>query len=134
MTPSRLFLLFLILLQLGLVAGRAHAHTCATNLQSHHSDPAHVHAHQLLDRLLPESGDQNKEDSDDHDADAFDVSGLATVHTPSHSEVLAVELPPAFAASSSLEFAGSSPFLIGLPPSIAGPPRPLYLTFCSFRN
>ncbi|MCE9562049.1 MAG: hypothetical protein K8U57_08335 [Planctomycetes bacterium] len=133
MTPSRLLLLFLVLLQSGLAAGHAHDHVCSANREFHPDSP-HVHAHQLLDFLALDTDDQRSEDSEEHESDAFEVSALTTPGPQSSPEVTAADLPeitvPGTVAASTV----AAPFLIGLPPSIAGPPRPLYLTFCNFRN
>ncbi len=133
MMRSRLVLVFLVLLQSGLMAKAARAQTCTVNSQCQHNGNPHVHAHQMLD-LTTDAEDESEHDRDHHDADAIDVSGLATVHSSTQSGELVVALPPTPCPYSLAGFAAHAPFLIGLPPSTAGPPRQLYLTFCSFRN
>lgn len=136
MTVRQLLLLLLVLLQSGLVVGSAHAHVCASHRQFHQTKSPHVHAHQLLDVL---SGDEEHDEhgdeaTDEHDSDAFAVSDLTVTSTQSEQDAVSFDLPEITGFKTVAGFAGRSPFLAGLPPAIAGPPRPLYLTFCALRN
>ncbi|MBA4186466.1 MAG: hypothetical protein C0467_00465 [Planctomycetaceae bacterium] len=133
MVLGRLLLLFLILLQSGLMT-RPHAQTCSIDRRCHHSDNSHVHAFELLNFLTPELGDDDQDEGEDHDLDAFDMSDFTTPHVDANANPVETALLHASAASIVVGFSGYWPFLIGLPPSTAGPPQPLYLTFCSFRN
>ena len=132
MLVRKLLLLILVLLQSGLAAGYAHAHSCSTHRQFHHTESPHVHAHQLLDLLA--DGEQTDDHHDEHDSDAFAVSDLTITPPPSEQSVSDCDSPAVPTPGTLAGFADRSPFLIGLPPSIAGPPSPLYLTFCTLRN
>lgn len=128
MPIRRLFPVFLVLLQMGLAAGHAHAHA---NLAAH-TDVPHFHAHDLLDLFAPDH-DDHEHDADEHDADAVDLTDLTRVSAPPpalDAAALVLALAPVDAAvfASVLD---SSPAPLGLPPPTAGPSAPLYITHCT---
>lgn len=129
MTIRRLFPVFLVLLQSGLVAGHAHAHP---DLARHTQTP-HLHTHELFDLFAPEHS-EHEHDGDEHDADAVDLSNMMASAAPPALDLVALDLAPIDAGP----VFGASPdlllFPLGLPPSTAGPQTPLYITLCSFRN
>lgn len=129
MPIRRLFLVFLVLLQMGLAAGHAHAHA---NLAAH-TDVPHFHAHDLLDLFAPDH-DDHEHDGDDHDADAVDLTDLTRVSAPPpaiDADALVLALAPVDAGPEFANFLASSPALLGLPPPTAGPSAPRYITFCT---
>ena len=121
MTICRLLTVFLVLLQSGLTAAHAHTHA---NLADHPETP-HLHVCELLELFGPAHGDET-----DHDHDAVDLSDLMASAPPAleHGalDLALVEAGPAFEVATDL-----LSFPLGLPPSTAGPHRPLYLTFCT---
>lgn len=127
MTLRCLLPVFLILLQSGLAAAHAHAHPHIAN----HAQTPHLHVHDLLALIVPGHGDEGDHDESDHDADAVDLSDMAVSTAPPPAvdagtfDFVPADLQPAFAGSA------ESLFPVGLPPSTAGPHRPLYLTFCT---
>lgn len=114
----------LVLLQSGLAAAHAHSHANITN----HDQTPHLHIHDLFDLF---GSDHHDDDGDDHDADAVDLSDMALSAAPPPAvdvvifDLAPVALEPAFGDCAE----GSFP--VGLPPSTAGPQRPLYLTLCT---
>ena len=125
MTIRRLFPVFLVLLQVGLAAGHAHADLAK------HTDIPHFHAHELLDLFV---SDHSEHDGDDHDADAVDLSDLSVSPAPPpalDAVALDLALAPVDAGPAFANVLDSSPAPLGLPPSTAGPPVPRYITFCT---
>jgi hypothetical protein len=124
MTIRLLLPVFLVLLQSGLAVAHAHNHA---NLASHTRTP-HLHVHDLFDLF---GSDHDDEDGDDHDTDAVDVSDMALSAAPPPAvdvvlfDLATVTLEPAFGDCA------ESSFPVGLPPSTAGPHRPLYLILCT---
>ena len=126
MLIRRLLPVFLVLLQSGLVAGHAHAHADLAN----HTQAPHLHVHDLLELFGSDHGDEDDRDGGDHDHDAVDLSDMAVSAAPPAVDALALDFTP---VALELAFDGSaaSSFPVGLPPSTAGPHRPLYLTLCT---
>lgn len=123
MTIRLLLPVLLVLLQSGLVAAHAHSHAHRTN----HTQTPHLHIHDLFDPF----GSDNDEDGDDHDADAVDLSDVAlSAVPPTGVDVVVFDLAPVTLERASGACAEPS-FPVGLPPSTAGPKRPLYLTLCT---
>jgi len=123
MPNCRLLLVLLVLLQAGLAALRVHAHPdCDT-----HTATPHVHACQLLD--IFGAPDHDHDEESDHDADLIDLSDALAPASPA-ADLTAVDFAPATAGVMVEAFAGRTTS-VGLPPATAGPPRPLYLTFCT---
>jgi hypothetical protein len=123
MTTCRLFLVLLVLLQSWLVAGSAHAHPgCGV-----HGETPHVHACALLAPFT--TADHHEHDGDDHDADAVYLSDVIAATAPPAPEVVTLDLAPVERGAAFEAVACSFP--LGLPPSTAGPQRPLYLTLCT---
>ena len=126
MTIRRLLPVFLVLLQSGLTAAHAHSHTGP----AHCSGVPHLHACELIELVTP-AHDHEEHDGDDHDADAVDLSDLMTSPSPQSLEPVAFDVAPADAGPVFEAPAGARAFPRGLPPSTAGPPKPLYLAHCS---
>jgi hypothetical protein len=125
MTIFRLLPVFLILLQSG--RATAHAHTDPAG----HAEAPHVHICELFALFGPLHGDEDSHDGADHDHDVVDLSAWMTSAAPPVIEhgtldLALVEARPAFEATPE-----RLSFPVGLPPSTAGPHRPLYLTFCT---
>ena len=124
----RLLPVFLVLLQSG--QGVAHPHTHAGLVG--HTEAPHLHLCELFALFGPLHGGEDGHDGHeyDHDHDAVDISALMASATPPTIEHTALDLAvvgaqPAFAVVTRLSFP------VGLPPSTAGPLRPLYLTYCA---
>lgn len=128
MTTRRLIPVFLVLLQSGLTAAHAHAHSDSRGC----SDVPHVHACELLGLFTPAHSHEDSDgDGDDHDADAVDLSDLMTFPAPPAVVLAALDLAPVPAGPMFEVVAGSLSFPRGLPHSTAGPPPPLYIAHCS---
>jgi hypothetical protein len=126
MTIRHLLSVFLVLLQSGLAAAHAHTHPDLAK----HTEVPHFHTHDLLDLFGASHDDEDGHDADDHDADAVDLSAVSVSAAPPAVEAIALDLAPTYLGSA---FTGSTEptFPVGLPPSTAGPHRPLYLTLCT---
>lgn len=127
MLIRRLLPVFLVLLQSGLAAAHAHAHTDLAN----HTEAPHLHVHDLLDLLGPNHGDEEDRDGGDHDHDAVDLSDMMASAAPPAVELTAFDLAPVDADSAFEAIPDLPAFPVGLPPSTAGPHCPLYLTHCT---
>ncbi len=116
----RLFPVFLVLLQSGLAVGHVHTHP---NLP-HHTQTPHVHGDALLDLFGHEQHDE------DTCEDTVELSDLLSPAVPPAIgfDTFALEL---VCVGPVIEATSARPFTLGLPPSTAGPPRPLYITFCA---
>ena len=124
MRLRRLLSVLLVLLQSGLAAAHAHAHPG----HDAHTEAPHLHACELLERFTP--AHHHDEGEGEHDADAVDLSDVIVSAAPPAPELVAVDLTPV-EHSAAFEATADHPFPLGLPPSTAGPQRPLYLTFCT---
>lgn len=124
MRLRRLFPVFLVLLQSGLAAAHAHAHTDRLT----HTDVPHLHMCELVELFT--ATDHEHAGEGDHDADAVDLSDVITPAAPPAPELAAVDRAPV-EASAAVEVTAEHPFPLGLPPSTAGPRHPLYLTLCT---
>jgi hypothetical protein len=127
MTISRLLPVFLVLLQSGVTAAHAHVHPGLAN----HTQVPHFHVHDLLDLFGSDHGDDDDLDGGDHDTDAVDLSDMMASAAPPTVELAALDLAPVDAGPAFEAAPGLLSFPIGLPPSTAGPHRPLYVTFCT---
>ena len=123
MRLSRLFPVFLVLLQSGLAVGHAHAHPACAG----HTDAPHLHACELLEFFTP--AHHGEHDGENHDADAVDLTDVIASAPPPAPDAGALDLTPV-EAGTTLEVLAGRAFPTGLPPSTAGPYRPLYLTLC----
>ena len=125
MRLRRLFPVFLVLLQSGLAVGHVHAHPG----RAAHSAAPHLHACELLEFFTPANHHEH-DGEEDHDADAVDLSDVIATAAPPAPEVLASDFAPV-ETGTAFEARADHSFPLGLPPSTAGPQRPLYLTFCT---
>lgn len=125
--PS-LVLALLVLAQSGLAVGHCHDVQCG----SPNEGTRHVHLDVLFD--LDTHSSEPDHESCPHDEWTVSDPGTMALDAssgPSPSAVVAMlTLADQFAASASL----ASPHPLGLPPPLAGPGRPLYLTLCTLRN
>jgi hypothetical protein len=117
MTRPPLFLALLVLLHAGLVAAHAHEHA------------GFVSCHALPDAAHPDE----PEPDGDHDACTLCLPD-AVLSGPAPHAAVDPGVPTALLDIPHFGTAGASPFPLGLPPATAGPHRPLYVTFCTFRN
>jgi hypothetical protein len=125
MPTGRLLSILLVLLQSGLTVAHAHSHT---NLSTHTQLP-HLHACELLE-LFTSAHHHDQGEGEDHDADAVDLSDVIASAEPPASDSVAVTLAPVETAYA-VEVTADHSFPLGLPPSTAGPQRPLYLILCT---
>ena len=124
MRLHRLFTVSLVLLQSGLAVGSVHAHP------DHGANSVpHLHMCELIALVTPTEHDEHDGEGD-HGADAVDLSDVITPGAPPAPELAAVDLAPA-GIRAAVEAPTEHPFPLGVPPSTAGPRRPLYLTFCT---
>ena len=124
MRLCRLFLVILVLLQSGLAVGHVHAHPG----RAAHTKTPHLHACELLELFTPASHHEH-DGEEDHDADAVDLSNVIVSAAPPAPELLGDLVSVEFGAA--LEAPADHPLPLGLPPSTAGPQRPLYLVLCT---
>ncbi|MBN9120107.1 MAG: hypothetical protein J0I06_13235 [Planctomycetes bacterium] len=117
MPICRLFLVILVLLQSGLAVG--HAHACTHPGRTVRTQNPHIHACELADLFA----------ATDHDADAVDLSDVPAPAPPAPGAA-ALDLGPVEIVAV-LEVPADHSFPVGLPPSTAGPQRPLYLVLCT---
>lgn len=125
MLMGRLLSILLVLLQSGLAVAHAHSHP---NLRAHTQVP-HLHACELLE-LFTSAHHHERGEGEDHDADAVDLSDVIASAAPTAADSVAVDLTPV-ETGAVVEVTAVYPFPLGLPPSTAGPQRPLYLVLCT---
>lgn len=126
MTTRRLLPVFLVLLQSGLTAARAHTHADDAG----RAEAPHLHARELLDVFGPVHEEDGNHDGD-HDHDALDLSAVMASAAPPTTERAAPDLASVEARPAVEAVSDRRSFPVGLPPSTAGPHRPLYLTLCT---
>lgn len=126
----RQILVLLVLLQAG---AAAHAH-------EHESDGsgsqfnAHLHLDDLLD--FSHSHDTDDDDHDcegDHDSDAVYITDSTYVAPQVSADGVGFDFPPSTFELRRHDLADCT-FSVGTPPTTAGPLRPLYMSYCSYRN
>lgn len=130
MTFARQLSIFLVLLQVGLVAARTHNHDEALRQPSF----PHLHGHDLFDSFKSAPGNEAHQHQD-HDADAVDLSHATAPASP--PQVAAAAVPDLTPLSGSLVFVSPDEYLslpLAPPPLTAGSQRPLHLLLCHFRN
>ncbi len=129
MVLTRLLAITLVLLQAGLAAAHAHHHPHARS----HTPTPHLHACELLERLLPTVPMGDGYSEADHDADAIALTDALATAPPS-PPLIVVELTAAWLDRLWVEDNRSPAGLWVMWAVFQHPPDLLFLKNCALRN